>query len=88
MSNKALFKQTDLVCLSCGNVTSIMRRESKMKSLGHIKDLWCYRCEDVTKHYEVKDISKFMFEYNTRNLEEKMVADLVISGRENCGKKR
>lgn len=88
MSNKILFEYTDLVCLNCGYVNSIMRRQSNKKACGHIKDLWCYKCQDITKHYEVKDISKFMFDYDSKTLEEKMVIDLVVSGRKDCGRTR
>lgn len=82
MSNKKHCQYTDLVCLCCGNVASIQRGMSKLKSNGHIKDLWCYNCQDITKHYEVNDISKFMFDYGSKNGIEKKVYDLVISRRE------
>jgi len=62
-SSKDRATSTDLICLQCGNVTSIFRRNCKGKKLGHIKPLWCYKCKDVTNHYEVKDIDKFLLKY-------------------------
>ena len=53
---------TDLVCTECGNVAQIRRRSKRLREVGHIKDLWCYRCEMVTKHFEVRDISKFIYD--------------------------
>ena len=56
--------RTDLVCLNCGNVTSIQRKSNKQKKISHIKDLWCYKCLQITKHYEVRDIDKFILNFN------------------------
>lgn len=53
---------TDLVCMECGNVAQIRRRCKRLREVGHIKDLWCYKCERVTKHFEVRDISKFLYD--------------------------
>lgn len=53
---------TDLVCTECGNVAQIRRRSKRLREVGHIKDLWCYRCEKGTKHFEVRDISKFIYD--------------------------
>jgi len=55
-------KMTELVCLECGNVTTIIRQSCHLKSVGHIKDLWCYKCMDTTKHFELKDKARFYFE--------------------------
>jgi len=72
---------TDLVCLKCGNICSIMRKVGREKSLAHIKDLWCYRCKGTTHHYEVKDVSTFMWKkHNSKD--EKIVEELIKNGRE------
>lgn len=55
---------TDLVCTECGNVAQIRRRCKRLREVGHIKDLWCYKCKKVTKHFEVRDIGKFIYEEN------------------------
>ncbi len=60
MQNKTFL--TDLVCTGCGNVAQIRRKSKRLKGVGHIKDLWCYKCEMVTKHFEVRDISKFIYD--------------------------
>lgn len=48
-------KQTFLQCPCCGTVTSIHRKIGKLKEVDHIKDLWCYKCQDITKQVEVKE---------------------------------
>lgn len=53
---------TDLVCLECGNIFSIQRRVCNLKQTGHIKHLWCPICQKVLPHYEVHDVTKFMWE--------------------------
>ena len=54
---------TELVCLNCGNIDIIQRLYYHKKSIGHIKDLWCYKCKEKTKNYEIKDKNLFYF-YN------------------------
>ena len=64
MSNsKTKFCSTDLVCMSCGSVNTICRKLRKQKSVGHIKHMYCHICMDITSHYEVVDISKFVWNY-------------------------
>lgn len=53
------YTPTDLVCLECGNVITIARVKKGMRMVGHIKDLWCYKCKCITKHYEVREADKF-----------------------------
>ena len=67
---------TDLVCLKCGNITTIYRNSKHLRNIGHIKDLYCYKCKCNTKHYEVKDIDEFM---NTRtgNKVKNMIKELI-----------
>ncbi len=52
---------TELVCLNCGNIDVIERLKSHNKNVGHIKDLWCYKCKLITKHYEIIDKSLFYY---------------------------
>ena len=57
---KGSFDFTNLVCLECGYIFTIPRRTYKLKNNGHIKDLWCPRCKNVNKHYEIRNIDSFM----------------------------
>ena len=43
-----------LRCPECGNVATIWRRMSKLKEPAHVKHLWCYKCQAVTAHVEVR----------------------------------
>ena len=63
MSNKIRTQLTNLVCLDCGNIMIIQRKKSNLKKIGHIKDLYCFNCDKVTKHYEVRDINEFLWKY-------------------------
>ena len=67
---------TDLVCLKCGNIATIYRNSKHLRNIGHIKDLYCYKCKCNTKHYEVKDIDEFM-NTQTGNKVKNMVKELI-----------
>lgn len=41
-----------LECPECHEVQIIHRNKARMRSPGHIKDLWCPKCLKVTKHIE------------------------------------
>lgn len=45
---KALLK-----CEVCGNEQTIRRKASKKKKRGHIKHLWCVKCNKKTPHVEI-----------------------------------
>ena len=47
--------QTTLICTECGYIFPIMRNAAKQKKTFHVKDLYCPKCKDVTKHFETKD---------------------------------
>jgi hypothetical protein len=49
---KAQFIITNLICEKCGFTQSISRKRSKQRPRGHIKDIWCYKCKERTKHVE------------------------------------
>lgn len=76
---------TDLVCLDCGNVSTIMRRSGRYKKVSHIKDLWCYKCMRTTKHFEVVDVDKFMMS-DSNNRNERYVRNLIINDRARTNK--
>ncbi len=58
------------MCLDCGNVFSIIHFKSDLHKYGHVKNLWCYQCQKVAKHFEIIDIGKFLFHarYNTSEI--------------------
>jgi Fe2+ or Zn2+ uptake regulation protein len=41
-----------LVCTECGEMFPIPRRHSKRREKGHIKDIWCFKCNKITKFKE------------------------------------
>ncbi len=51
MSNK--FTCDILVCKVCGTRMSVPRNLARRRARGHIKDMWCPRCQKITKHYEI-----------------------------------
>ena len=75
-------KSTDLVCMDCGNICSIMRKIGRLKKVSHRKHLWCYKCQKVTEHFEVQDVSKFIW-IDTEDETELFVKDLIKNGRKN-----
>ena len=49
--------KTYLECKECGNVFSIWRKSGRQKPEGHIKHLYCYKCQQVTAHVELPKYS-------------------------------
>jgi len=41
-----------LHCTVCGNTQSIPRKRSKRREEGHIKHMFCIRCNETTAHIE------------------------------------
>ena len=75
--------RTQLVCLECGNIVTIQRRFGREKSVGHIKHLYCYHCEERTAHFEIKDETLFLNTYDEENLEEVKIAKLILEKKKN-----
>lgn len=49
---KLKYVSTVLKCTECGMIFPIARPKSKRRQDGHIKDLYCPRCNKITKHVE------------------------------------
>ena len=64
MRNTNNISCTSLVCLSCGYVNYIQRRQNSLRTEGHIKDLYYPSCKEVTKQYEVHDVNSFLAKYS------------------------
>ena len=77
---KSGVQRSDLVCLKCGNVFTISR--IRPRAIGHIKDMWCYRCKTITKHYEVQDADMFVCNLYDDKIKQN-VCDLIIRGNDN-----
>ena len=76
---------TNLVCPECGNVSTIWRVRNR--PLFHIKDLYCYNCQMVTKQIETQNLDLLMAaienkEYSERTDLEKKVYVLVKKGKQ------
>ena len=78
MSRK--FFPSDLICPECGNIMTISRGKFNVREKYHIKDLYCIKCDKVTKHIELgdADIVKKELEFKSELTEiEKQVYDLT-----------
>ncbi len=76
---------SDLICSNCGNKMTISREVKSQREKYHIKDLYCIKCKEVTKHIEVRDLGliKKELEYKeTLSEMEKKVYDLTHKERE------
>lgn len=58
---------TDLICLECGYVNTIIRSGDRLKDDEHIKDIYCPICKEDRKFLELKDASIFWHKYNNIN---------------------
>lgn len=77
---KKKFTFTDFVCLECGNVNTTPIVGFTSKKFASVEELWCYKCNHFTKHYDVKDIGIFM-ETDTNDIVKVHVKDLVNHGK-------
>lgn len=71
---------SDLICSDCGISITIPRRLSIQREKYHIKDLYCVKCNKVTKYIEVRnlDILKKELEYKKNlNNTEKLIYKLT-----------
>ena len=83
------YKPTELVCLKCGNVMTILRKSLKQKKVGHIKDMYCPYCKEQVKFFEVRDVNAFKWQcqnaYELTELEQ-LVFNYLKEREENNGK--
>ncbi len=84
---------TELVCLECGDVFPIYRRNGRAKQVGHIKHLYCPICLKETAHYEVKDADVFLWKYEYADFEDvceeaKLAVDLLVERKKKLVRKR
>lgn len=42
-------------CLDCQTEIPLQRMKNKRRSVGHIKDIYCIKCNTITKHEELPD---------------------------------
>lgn len=77
--------RSDLICFECGNILSISRKIGKKRNLHHIKDIYCYKCNIVTKHIEIgdSDIYKKKIEYKENRSEEEKFILYLLQGKSN-----
>lgn len=64
--------RSELVCFECGGIITISRKTHRQRNKYHIKDIFCFKCEEVTKHIELKDgdMLKKELEFNQERTEE------------------
>lgn len=45
---------SNFVCVECGDVLPLPRNHGRQRKNGHVKDIWCPKCKEVTKFKEIK----------------------------------
>ena len=84
---------TDLICSNCGNIMTISRKTCKSRCKYHIKDMYCFKCNEETKFIELmnSDFTIKEIEYKEELSEiEELIYDLTHKERDNkvlCKKK-
>lgn len=58
--SKKAFCVSTLYCTVCGLPQSIIRDSARRRPTGHIKHMYCFKCEDVTAHMENKRPKKLL----------------------------
>lgn len=41
-------------CSCCGTLNRAVKRGDAMTAKGHVKHFWCWKCQKITKQYQVK----------------------------------
>lgn len=49
---KKAYEVSVLVCPECGTKMFVPRGKGQKRSVGHIKDMWCYKCKEKRKFVE------------------------------------
>lgn len=45
---------SDFYCQECNSKITLPRKKSRQRNLRHIKDIYCTKCKEITKHTEVR----------------------------------
>lgn len=54
---------SDFYCIECGSKgIPIMRKGGQYREAGHLKKIFCLKCQQETNHAEVKQNSKYDFD--------------------------
>lgn len=72
--------KSELICFECGNIMPIPRQIRRQRNKYHIKDMFCFKCDNITKHIELRDgdIVKKELEFKeNRNEEEELIYNLL-----------
>lgn len=48
------FVTSDFICQECGFKFPLPRRKFKQREKGHIKDIYCPKCNKITKFKEIR----------------------------------
>ena len=77
---RAATVKSELVCSICGNIMPISRKIAHQRNKYHVKDIYCYKCDIITKHIELhnSDILKKELEFNQNRSEiEELIYNLL-----------
>lgn len=44
----------DFQCPECSEKISVPKKSSRRTSVGHIKDMWCWKCKETRKFIQIK----------------------------------
>lgn len=47
-----LLEPREMVCIKCGTSQQIFRDKARLRPVGHMKKLWCFKCVKRTNHEE------------------------------------
>lgn len=75
MGRRKQFIITNLKCTCCGNIWNIPRIRGEMRERGHVKDVWCIICKQVTPHKDFKNEYDVMGPYASLNEEKSAVKE-------------
>jgi len=52
---------SDFYCQECCSKISLPRKKNKQRGLKHVKDIYCIKCKETTKHDEIRFKDAYSF---------------------------
>ena len=59
---KQSVKPSDFYCTQCGNKIPLFRKAKRLRQAGHLKMLYCVKCDRYVNHVEVKEYGKYTYQ--------------------------
>lgn len=74
---RAKYHISSCVCNECETIMPIPRRIGEEREKGHIKDMYCPKCNKISKFLEIRNMDNYK-NFNGEHIDDSLVADCKI----------